>query len=512
MSQAPERRRISALKSPGFRRYASVQFLSSMSVNAQRVAELWLVFQITGEGLSLGTSTAIRTAPTLVLAGLAGSLADRFSRKGLLIASQGTRGMIIVVFAVLTTGRQPEEISIVWVYLLVLALGCVGGFDQPIRRAVVRDVVSSEDLPSAASLHTATIATGRIVGPLCAGALMTWVGAPAAFIFGSASAFLAVVFVRSLRMHPREDFAAEPGAAEGDAASDQSSQEAHATPAAASTPAPPAASATDTTPAAAAIPAPPAIPAAASTGAIPAAASTGATDAVDLEGVEAEDTEGAPPAETPKTKTKTLVFSPRLRPTYLMLGAFSLIGMNVEVVFPLIAKGVLEGGVGTFSALVTYMSAGALIGSLLAAARASRSTSNRRLVWALVLCSAALISISASSNAALVAVTVVAAGFCTGLFLSISSANIQTGATREVQGRQAALYSFVFVGSRAVGSPAAGWLADQIGARPTIVLLSMGTLLAAVLAFALVVKLEGPPPSWSARSARNKARRRGDAH
>ena len=72
MSQAPERRRISALKSPGFRRYASVQFLSSMSVNAQRVAELWLVFQITGEGLSLGTSTAIRTAPTLVLAGLAG--------------------------------------------------------------------------------------------------------------------------------------------------------------------------------------------------------------------------------------------------------------------------------------------------------------------------------------------------------------------------------------------------------------------------------------------------------
>ena len=437
MSQASERYRISALKSPGFRRYAAVQFLSSVSVNAQRVAELWLVFQITGEGLSLGVSTAIRTAPTLALAGVAGSLADRFSRKWLLTATQGARGVFIAVFFALTTGRQPEEINIAWVYLLVLALGCVGGFDQPIRRAVVRDVVSSEDLPSAASLHTATIATGRIIGPLCAGALMVLVGAPAAFIFGSLSAFLAMAFVRLLRMRP-----GQAGAEETEGIKTGTGE--------------------------------------------PAAAVMKADGAQPAETTEATEVAG--------TTVRAQVWSPRLRPTYLMLGAFSLIGMNIEVVFPLIAQGVLAGGVGTFSTLVAYMSAGALAGSLFAATRASRSASNRKMVWALVLCSAALISISASSQAALVAVTVVAAGFCTGLFLSITSASIQTGATRKVQGRQAALYSFVFVGGRAVGAPVAGWLADQLGARPTIVFLSMGTLLAAVLAFALVVKLEGPPP------------------
>lgn len=455
MSQAPERYRISALKSPGFRRYAAVQFLSSMSVNAQRVAELWLVFQITGEGLSLGVSTAIRTAPTLALAGVAGSLADRFSRKWLLTATQGARGVLIAVFAALTTGQQPEEINIAWVYLLVLALGCVGGFDQPIRRAVVRDVVSSEDLPSAASLHTATIATGRIIGPLCAGALMALVGTPAAFMFGSLSAFLAVVFVRLLKMRPEQAGAEE-------------------------------------------------------TEGIKTGAGEPATPAEEVDGAHpAETTEAAKTAETTEvagTTVRAQVWSPRLRPTYLMLGAFSLIGMNIEVVFPLIAQGVLGGGVGTFSTLVAYMSAGALAGSLFAAARASRSASNRKMVWALVLCSAALISISASSQAALVAVTVVAAGFCTGLFLSITSASIQTGATRKVQGRQAALYSFVFVGGRAVGAPVAGWLADQLGARPTIVFLSMGTLMAAVLAFALVVKLEGAPPFLSVLRRRRRTK------
>ena len=188
---------IRALRSAGFRRYAAVQLLSSISVSSQMVAELWLVYEITERGLSLGTSTAIRTAPALVLAGLAGSLADRFPRKVLLTMTQAARCVIAAMFVLVTLGDLP---SISTVYLLVLGLGCVHGIDQPVRRALVRDVVNRSELPSAASLHTATISTGGIIGPLCAGLLLTQIGPTAGFVFSSASALAAVVVVQFLRL------------------------------------------------------------------------------------------------------------------------------------------------------------------------------------------------------------------------------------------------------------------------------------------------------------------------
>ena len=196
---------IRALRSGGFRRYAAVQLLSAVSVSSQMVAELWLVYEITERGLSLGTSTAIRTAPALVLAGVAGSLADRFPRKVLLTMTQAARCVIAAMFVLVTLGDLP---AISTVYLLVLGLGCVHGIDQPVRRALVRDVVNRNELASAASLHTATISTGGIIGPLCAGLLLTQIGPTAGFVFSSASALAAVVVVQFLRL--RKEPAEEP--------------------------------------------------------------------------------------------------------------------------------------------------------------------------------------------------------------------------------------------------------------------------------------------------------------
>ena len=453
MKRLLEQHRISALRSSGFRRYASVQFLSSMSVSAQRVAELWLVYQITGEGLSIGTSTAIRTAPTLVLAGLAGTLADRFARKGLLTATQVSRGILAGLLVFLTVGKQAEDISILWVYLIILGLGCVGGFDQPFRRATVRDVVTKSDLPSAASLHTATISMGRIIGPLAVGGLMTWSGAPAAFIFSCVSALLSAATVRFLRMLSPEERGVEQDEERNTNGNHPADQGEHA---------------------------------------------QGPSTNQETSREEALQKEAQP--ESTSARIKPLIFSHQLRPTYLMLAAFSIIGLNIEVVFPLIASRVLIGGVGTFSTLVTYMSIGALAGSLLAAFHAKERTNNQKMVWALVFCGATMLAVSAGANNVLVAFSVVAVGVCTGIFLSFTSASIQTGATREVQGRQAALYSFVFVGGRAVGAPITGWLADRLGARPTVVVLSLGTLLAAVLAFALISKQGEIRPIRSAKT------------
>ena len=390
---------IGALRSAGFRRYAAVQLLSAISVSSQMVAELWLVYEITERGLSLGTSTAIRTAPALVLAGVAGSLADRFPRKVLLTMTQAARCVIAAMFVLVTLGDLP---AISTVYLLVLGLGCVHGIDQPVRRALVRDVVNRSELASAASLHTATISTGGIIGPLCAGLLLTQIGPTAGFVFSSASALAAVVVVQFLRLRKEPAGESLPAIPSG-TASDRRARLAH-------------------------------------------------------------------------------ILSPGLRPTFLLLLALSVFAMNLNVLLPVIAAEVLGGGSGTYSVLHTCLRAGALVGSLFAAMAATRTADRRRIFLALVLCGAALMSVAAGTQAIVTAVTIVVTGACVGLFLSMASASVQTGADRAIQGRQVAVYSFIFIGGRSLGAPLTGWMADELGARWTTLMLGAGTLLGALAA------------------------------
>ncbi len=428
---------IRALRSASFRRYAAVQLLSSISVSAQMVTELWLVYRITEEGLSLGTSTAIRAAPALVLAGVAGSLADRFPRTRLLTMTQAARYVIAAMFVLVTLGDPP---AISTVYLLVLGLGCVHGIDAPVRRALVRDVVDPGDLPSAASLHTATISTGGIIGPVCAGLLLTKVGPVAGFAFSSASAFAAVLFVQSLRLIPQSH--------------DEPSRATKAAPNHQDEPSPA------------------------------------------VEEVSGHQDEPSPAAEAvpgPEPAPKARIWSPELRPTFLLLGAFSVIGLNLNVLLPLIAEGVLGGGAGTYSVLFTCLRAGALVGSLLVAMRATRTTNFNRIVLALVLCGIALASVAAGTVVVVAAVTIVATGVCVGTFLSLTSAGIQTGADRAVQGRQVAVYSFIFIGGRSLGAPLTGWLADRLGTRWATLLLGLGTLLGALAVYAAVRRRLKPP-------------------
>ena len=447
---------IRALRSAGFRRYAAVQLLSSISVSSQMVAELWLVYEITERGLSLGTSTAIRTAPALVLAGLAGSLADRFPRKVLLTMTQAARCVIAAMFVLVTLGDLP---SISTVYLLVLGLGCVHGIDQPVRRALVRDVVNRSELPSAASLHTATISVGGIIGPLCAGLLLTQIGPAAGFVFSSASALAAVVVVQFLRLVKEPSEESSPA------------ETARRLPRNTSDPAP------------------------RHSGEEPAADLIRSRNPFVLKSrlrppSITEQSSGSKDAATPaideppghRRARLAHILSPGLRPTFLLLLALSVFAMNLNVLLPVIAAEVLGGGSGTYSVLHTCLRAGALVGSLFAAMWATRTADHRRIFVALVLCGAALMSVAAGTQAIVTAVTIVVTGACVGLFLSMASASVQTGADRAIQGRQVAVYSFIFIGGRSLGAPLTGWMADQLGARWTTLMLGAGTLLGALAA------------------------------
>lgn len=463
--------RPAALGLPMFRRYAGGQLASSMSLTSQRVAELWLVLEITGNALSLGVSTALRTAPSLLLAGVGGALADRFDRRALLAWTQGGKAAVGGVFAWMVAGGSP---AISTVYGLVLVLGCLNALDAPIRRAAVREVVGPEDLAGAASLHTATISIARIAGGLLAGLLIAWSGVPAAFAFGAAASTAAAVAFRSLRLadpDPEADPSAKP---------DPSTTSAWG----------------------------PAVPS--------------PRDHVPRAGPDPS-TEAGPEDESPDTAEGrgllARIWSPALRPAFLFLTTFSIIGWNIDVLIPMLAEDVLGGGPATYGVLVTCVSVGSFAGSVAAAswrptnrggaeARAgsviepgARSVAEPEtgsaaaprggvvdLTRALLVFAAVLATVAATASAVPVAASLTGAGFTGGLFLSLVNTEVQLGADRALQGRQVAVYTFVFIGSRALGAPLIGLTADWIGPRPAVI-----TMAAATLALALLVRAAFTP-------------------
>ena len=183
-----------ALSSRDFRLYSGAQFLHGLGVWMHRIAELWLVYEITGAALSVGFATAARAGSSVVLAPLAGMLADRSDRRRMLIGTQIAKaavagGLAAVVFAV------DSDIPLGLMYSVIAALGVISAIDIPLRRAFVRDVVSADGLEGAARLHTPVMAVGRISGSALAALLLALSVPWACFALNAAVSVAAALLV-----------------------------------------------------------------------------------------------------------------------------------------------------------------------------------------------------------------------------------------------------------------------------------------------------------------------------
>ena len=99
----------------------------------------------------------------------------------------------------------------------------------------------------------------------------------------------------------------------------------------------------------------------------------------------------------------------------------------------------------------------------------------------LVVFGAAIVPLAAVQNIPVALVAFFVVGACGGGFLSLANSSVQTAADPRLQGRVAATYGVVFVGSRAVGGPLLGWMVDALGSRTALVAVGIGTAACALL-------------------------------
>jgi MFS family permease len=183
-----------ALSVRNFRLYTLGGIVSNTGTWMQRVAQDWLVLQLTHSGSALGITTGLQFLPFLLVTPFAGLLADRYSKRFVLTMTQlglAASSGLLGLFAV--TGG-----ATVWhVYALALLFGVGTAFDAPARQSFVVEMVGRDHLPNAVGLNSASFNIGRIIGPAVAGFLIAALGsgvrATGWVILLNAVSYLAVV-------------------------------------------------------------------------------------------------------------------------------------------------------------------------------------------------------------------------------------------------------------------------------------------------------------------------------
>jgi MFS family permease len=163
-----------ALSNRNYRLYAAGGVVSNTGTWMQRVAQDWLVLQLTANsGTALGITTGLQFLPILLLSPYAGLIADRFPKRRLL---QVTQLMIAVPAAVLGVLALTGVAQAWHVYLLAFIFGIGTAFDGPARQAFVSEMVGPDDLTNAVGLNSASFNAARLVGPAVAGVLIAALG------------------------------------------------------------------------------------------------------------------------------------------------------------------------------------------------------------------------------------------------------------------------------------------------------------------------------------------------
>ena len=146
------------------------QIFSSMGTWMDQVTRGWLIYELTNSALQLGLVRGIQAIPFLILSPIAGSTADRYSRKFQVVAAQFANGFLYAITALLIfTGLiRPWH-----VYATAFLMASVQVFLQPSRSAMISDAVPNSRLTNAIGLNAMVFNMARSTGPALSGLLIS---------------------------------------------------------------------------------------------------------------------------------------------------------------------------------------------------------------------------------------------------------------------------------------------------------------------------------------------------
>jgi MFS family permease len=192
---------LRALRHRNFRLFTLGQSISVIGTWMQQVALGWLVYRLTDSAFLLGLVAFMSQGPVFLLAPLAGELADRISRRSIVIATQ----LLAMLQALLLGTLVVSGVIDVW-HILVLSalLGCITGFDIPARQSFLLEMVGDRnDLPNAIALNSSIFNAARLIGPAIAGFAIAATGEGVVILINGFSYIAVIASLLAMDVAPR---------------------------------------------------------------------------------------------------------------------------------------------------------------------------------------------------------------------------------------------------------------------------------------------------------------------
>src|SRR5438309_7458967 len=171
-------RAFEALRYRDYRLIWYGQDFASIGTWMDQVTRGWLIYELTDSALQLGLVRGVQAIPFLLLSPVAGSVADRYSRKMQVVLTQIANGFLYTVTALLIFTGQIRP----WhVYITAVLMAIVQVFLQPARAALISDAVPASNLTNAIGLNAVVFNAARSTGPALAGVLIAKFGTGGAY-------------------------------------------------------------------------------------------------------------------------------------------------------------------------------------------------------------------------------------------------------------------------------------------------------------------------------------------
>lgn len=179
-----------ALRYPNFRYLWLGLLVANTGAWMQIVAQGWLIYDLTGSALYLGSVGLARAIPMLTLSLVGGAVSDRMDRRRLLYITN-----ILTGFLAFCLGMDIHLGTVKPWHVLVIAFlsSSVLAFDQPTRQALVPSLVPRSVLLNAVALNSITFNGAAVLGPSLAGLLVPYIGLEGNFFINSVG-YLAVIY------------------------------------------------------------------------------------------------------------------------------------------------------------------------------------------------------------------------------------------------------------------------------------------------------------------------------
>jgi MFS family permease len=170
-------------------------FTSTVGSWMQKVAQSWLVFDLTNSSVYLGLDDFLGQLPILLFTLVGGVIADRHDRRHVLMGSQVVQMATALTLAALVFA---DKVHVFHILALSFMAGLGQAFGGPAYQAMIPSLVEKKDLPNAIALNSIQFNLARMIGPLLAGATLAAWGTAVCFGLNGLSFLVVIVALMSL--------------------------------------------------------------------------------------------------------------------------------------------------------------------------------------------------------------------------------------------------------------------------------------------------------------------------